>query len=168
MSTNESLPPSFNAVKPKLIHLSPLIEFFYDPLQLGRNLVPKSVNSQNLLSWLLNRSLALTLDVVEQLFDWVQPWRVLRIQQDVHFEPTGSLVDLRMLVNAGVVHQYHDLLRLVSVSTRSLCSTRCRKLSNTTWSVPPSVTWAAMTLSLVIAAIMDSEYVDTFSLPFFL
>jgi hypothetical protein len=112
MSTNESLPPSFNAVKPKLIHLSPLIEFFYDPLQLGRNLVPKSVNSQNLLSWLLNRSLALTLDVVEQLFDWVQPWRVLRIQQDVHFEPTGSLVDLRMLVNAGVVHQYHDLLRL--------------------------------------------------------
>lgn len=112
MSTNESLPPSLNAVKPKLIHLSPLIEFFHDLLQLERNLVPKSVSSNNLLSRLLNRGLALPLDVVEQLFNWVKPGRVLRIKEDVHFEPTGSLVDLRMLVDARVVHQHHDLLRL--------------------------------------------------------
>ena len=54
----------------------------------------------------------LSLDVVEKLFDWVQPRGVLRIQKYVRSELSDCLVNGRVLVNTCVVHKYNYLLVL--------------------------------------------------------
>lgn len=50
--------------------------------------------------------------MVEELLDRIQPGRVLSVQQHMRFEPAGGLVDLRVLVDRGVVHEHDDLLPL--------------------------------------------------------
>ena len=50
--------------------------------------------------------------MVEQLLDRVEPGRVLRVEQDVRLETSCRLVDGRVLVNRGVVHEDHDVLVL--------------------------------------------------------
>jgi hypothetical protein len=53
-----------------------------------------------------------SLDAVEELLDRVQPGRILRVEEHVGFELPRCLVDGRVLVNGGVVHQDDDLLPL--------------------------------------------------------
>ena len=52
------------------------------------------------------------LDVVEELLHWIQPRRVLCVEQHVRLELPCSLVDLRHLVDRGVVHEHDDVLSL--------------------------------------------------------
>ena len=53
--------------------------------------------------------LDLLLQIAEQLLDWVQPWRVLGIEQYVDFKVPGSLQNQAMLVDHSIVHQQDDV-----------------------------------------------------------
>ena len=46
------------------------------------------------------------------MLDRIQPWGVLRVQENVRLETSCRLVDGRVLVNRGVVHEDHDVLVL--------------------------------------------------------
>lgn len=57
--------------------------------------------------------LQLELDVSEQLLHWIQPRRVLGIEQDVHFQLPSCLEHLRVLVDDCIVHHHHNVCTLV-------------------------------------------------------
>ena len=65
----------------------------------------------NLLDRLLCCCSEFTLDEVEQLLHRIQPGRVLGIEKHVSLELARCLVDGRMFVDSGVVHQDNNLLR---------------------------------------------------------
>ena len=80
--------------------------------------------STNLPIWLPRHAPQLSLDIVEQLFDGIQPGRVLGIEKNIRFELPSCLVDDRVFVNSCVVHEDHDVLRLrVFVRTELVQST---------------------------------------------
>ena len=55
---------------------------------------------------------------VEQVLDWVQPWAILCIVEDVDFELAACLFDLGVVMELHIVHEQNDFpLSQVSIRT---------------------------------------------------
>ena len=111
MAILKCLDPPFDTEGPQALDVI-LCKSLNDLLNLLDKLDSVKVTCMEILLGGDGMSLEVLLNEAKQLFDWVEPGRVLSVEQHIHFHLAASLQDHRVFVDDCVVH-HQDYVPMV-------------------------------------------------------